>query len=313
MPLQAPTFPIDQPVMPEERQIGRGPSIDLLRRRLDGATHQWLIGPRRIGKTSVAKAALARLRADGVVALDVDMSKLTITTEQELAGEIARQAQAAHAGQPPVGRRLKRFGGRHAGTANRLGRTLADLGFSDEGDALAAVASLLAGADDGAPGLRNVLEALSLHARATGRRSAALIDEVHLLADIEGCESELARWARETDSPIVFLFAGSEESAVRALREHGRPLAAIGEELPLPDISTEDWLHGLRRRFEEAQVTIDGGGLLSIVEASDGHPRRTMLICARVSTAAAAAPGREATQALIELAIRDARGDRSWT
>jgi hypothetical protein len=310
--LQAPLFPIDQPVMPEERQIGRGPSIELLRNRLDAATHQWLIGPRRIGKTSVAKAALMRLRADGVVALDVDMSKLALTTEQELAGEIARQAQAAHAGEPPVGRRLKGFVGRHAGDANRLGKALADLGFSDEGDALAAVSSLLAGADDGAPGLGSVLEALALHAYATGRRTVTLIDEVHLLADVEGCEREVACWAREPDSPIVFILAGSEESAVRALRESGRPLAAVGEELALPDISTEDWLHGLHRRFDEAGVTIDGGCLLSIVEASGGHPRRTMLICARVNSAAASTPGREATEALVELAVRDARGDRSW-
>lgn len=311
--LQPPAFPVDQPVMPEDRQIGRGPSIDLLQQRLEEAAHQWLIGPRRIGKTSVAKAVLARLRADGVVALDVDMSKLGISSERELAGEIARQAQAAHAGVPQVGRRLTRFAGRHAGDAGRLGRTLEDLGFGNEGDALAAVAALLAGADDGSPGLGSVLEALALHARATDRRSVILIDEVHLLADIMGCEHEFARWAREPDIPIVFAFAGSEESAVRALREQRRPLALIGEELSLPDISTEDWLHGLRRRFREAEVTVADDQLLAIVEASDGHPRRTMLICARVHGSAAAAPNREATKVFVELAIRDAQGDRSWT
>jgi len=140
-----------------------------------------------------------------------------------------------------------------------------------------------------------------------------LIDEVHLLADVAGCEREIARWARDADTPIVFAFAGSEESAVRALREVGRPLAAIGEELALPDISTEDWLYGLRRRFVEAAVVVDGEQVLSIVEASDGHPRRTMLICAGVHSAAANAPGREATKALVELAIHDARDDHSWT
>jgi hypothetical protein len=110
--LQAPLFPIDQPVMPEDRQIGRGPSIDLLRWRLDEPAHQWLIGPRRIGKTSVAKAALTRLKADGVVALDIDMSKIGISSERELAGEIARQARAAHAGVPTASRRLTHLAGR---------------------------------------------------------------------------------------------------------------------------------------------------------------------------------------------------------
>jgi hypothetical protein len=71
--------------MPEDRQIGRASSIGMLSARIGDATHQWLIGPRRIGKTSVAKAALARLRTTGAVALDVDMSKLAITGEHELA------------------------------------------------------------------------------------------------------------------------------------------------------------------------------------------------------------------------------------
>ena len=100
----------------------------------------------------------------------------------------------------------------------------------------------MAGADDGSPGLANILEALALHARATERRSVILLDEVQLLAQIDGCEREFARWACELDVPIVFILAGSEESAVRALREPGQPLAPMGEEFSLPDISTEDWL-----------------------------------------------------------------------
>lgn len=113
--------------------------------------------------------------------------------------------------------------------------------------------------------------------------------------------------------PLVFIFAGSEESAVRTLRQSGRPLASIGAELMLPDISAEDWLRGLKQRFAEGNVKIEGNELLAIIEAADNHPRRTMLICARVQSSASAVPDREATSALVELAIRDARGDRSWT
>jgi hypothetical protein len=310
MSLQPPLFPIDQPVMPEDRQIGRVASIEMLSARIGDATHQWLIGPRRIGKTSVAKAALARLRAGSAVALDVDMSKLAITDEQGLAGELARQAQAAHAGVSSAGGRVKRLVRRHAAD---LGKAVTSLGYRDEGEALAAVSALLAGADDGAPGLGAVLDALALHAHATGIRSAVLLDEVHLLGGVDGCEREVARLARDADVPLVFVFAGSEESAVRALRETGRPLASIGAELALPDISSEDWMSGLGQRFAEGEITIGGSELYAIIDAADGHPRRTMLICARVQSSALAAPNHEATPAVVELAIRDARGDRSWT
>ena len=233
--------------MPEDRQIGRAASIEMLSARIgDGdATHQWLIGPRRIGKTSVAKAVLARLRTGGAVALDVDMSKLAITNEEGLAGELARQAQAAHAGVSSAGGRIKRL--------------------------------------------------------------------VRLLGGVDGCEREVARLARDADVPLVFIFAGSEESAVRALRETGRPLASIGAELTLPDISSEDWMSGLEQRFAEGEIAIGGSELYAIIDAADGHPRRTMLICARVQSSALAAPNHEATPTVVELAIRDARGGRSWT
>ncbi len=310
MTLQSPLFPIDQPVMPEDRQIGRQPSIDLLQHRVEGAVHQWLIGPRRIGKTSVAKAVLARLRAKDLVALDVDLSKIDIATPQGLAGEIARQAQAAHVGAQRARRRLLT---RQAPEAKRLGEALTSLGFKDEGEALAAVSALLAGADAGEPGLGGVLEALAVHARASGRRVFLLLDEVHLLAGLPHCEEELAAWARKADIPIVLILAGSEESAVRALRDSGRPLAPVGQEFHLPDIATEDWLHGLRRRFGEAAVVIADEQLFAVVEASDGHPRRTMLIAAYAHSAAVAQPDRTATAALVELAIQDARGDRAWT
>ena len=158
-----------------------------------------------------------------------------------------------------------------------------------------------------------MLDAVALHARATDTRSVVLVDEVQLLGGIDRCEREFARVARETDVPLVFVFAGSEESAVRALRQPGRPLASIGAEMMLPDISSEDWLLGLRQRFAEGNVKIGGKELLAIIDAADSHPRRTMLICARVQSSASAAPDREATSTLVELAIRDARGDRSWT
>ncbi len=280
---------------------------------MEAMTHQWIVGPRRIGKTSVAKAVLARRRKAGHVALDVDLSKLDLETPVDLAGEIARQAQAADVGaQSIASRRFRDLARRKTPQARRLGQALGHFGFEDGGQALEAVASILAGADDGSPGLSAVLEALSVHGHATGRYVAILLDEIHLLAGIPGSDREAARWCRDDACGVVFVFAGSEESAVRELREEGQPLASVGREFRLADIGSEDWLRGLRRRFEEIGVSIDDAELFAIVEASDGHPRRTMLIASYIHSKAVIAPDRTASSTLVELAIRDARKDRAW-
>jgi hypothetical protein len=312
VPLQAPLFPIDHPVMPEERQIGRASAIDDLERRIEGATHQWLIGPRRIGKTSVAKAALARRRAAGAVALDADLTKLKISGAEDLAGELARQARAAGVGVISPARRARRGAATVARQIAEIGRTVEDLGYQDESDAARGIAALLAGADDGQIGMRQLLDALIAHAVGSGRRVVVLLDEVHLVADLGDCEHELARAAREQDSPIVLVFAGSERSAVAALRSPPRPLAPVGQELHLPEITTAAWLPGLHERFTEAGIMIDRREILAIVEASDGHPRRTMLISNYVHTAATAERERTADQLLVGLAIRDAMADLAW-
>lgn len=311
--MQPVIFPIDQPVMPESRQIGRAPSIDRLERKLASPAHIWLIGERRIGKTSVAKAVFARSRRANLVALDVDLSRPGVDSPAALAGDIARQAQAAGAGTESAGRRILGFGRRESASVKGLGDALEELGFEGAGDALAASAALLAGGDDGSPGLERTLGALALHARATGRRVWILLDEVHLLARLAEAEKTVAHYCHQDGCPIVFLFSGSEESAVAALREPGRPLTAIGEEFVLPEIAWEDWMVGLATRFTEAGVSIGEQELYALLEASDGHPRRTMLVASRTHDSALAEPDRHADATLVELAIREARRDRSWT
>jgi hypothetical protein len=306
-------FPIDEPVMPEARQIGRGPSIDRLERKLTSPSHVWLIGKRRIGKTSVAKAVFARSRATGSLALEVDLSRPGINSARALAGDLARQAQAAGAGTESAAQRLGRRARKERKRVKDLGEILDDFGFGNAAGALSAASSLLAGADDGAPGLDRILQALALHAAATGRRVWVLLDEVHHLADLELGEQTISRWCREQGAPLIFLLSGSEESAIRALRTPGRPLAAIGADFELADIAPEDWVPGLRARFEEAGLTIATEELVAVIDASGGHPRRTMMIAARINDSASAQPDSHADSTLVGLAIREAERDRSWS
>jgi len=296
--------------MPEERQIGRLSSIDSLEARLLCVVHQWLIGERRIGKTSVARAVLERLRRRGCLALDVDLSKLGIVEPQDLAAEIAAQSLLAGGGNRAgsIGR-VRRLARSQRRSAGQLGGALKAIGLESEGSTLTAAAAILA---DGEPDLNGSLEALAHHARESGRNAFVLIDEVHMLARIPEADAHIARWCREPDSPIVFLFAGSEAAAVEALREPGRALAAIGNEFKLPAIGLEDWLGGLASRFAEAGVEIGRRELEAIVAASNGHPRRTMLIASNVRDLAGMQPRVAAIEVIVEIAIQTAQKDRAW-
>lgn len=122
----------------------------------------------------------------------------------------------------------------------------------------------------------------------------------------------MARWCHEPESPIVCVLAGSEESAARELREKGRPLTAIGEEFELPAIGHEDWVAGLQERFDQVGVGVERSELDTIVRASNGHPRRTMLIASRVHAAVGVDSDAIARATLVELAIGEAEADRSW-
>lgn len=234
--------------------------MDALQRRLEGVSHQWLIGERRIGKTSVAEAVLARLHKQGTVTLSVDLTRLGMITSDNLAREIAAQA----------------------------------------------------GDEEDRTDLDKALNRLAADARAAGRHSFVLLDEVQLIAKIPDADRHIGRWCRESDSPIVFIFAGSEETAVRELRKPGKPLTAVGSEFNLPEISPEDWRPALRDRFAEGGVQVSDRELDAIIAASGGHPRRTMLVAGNVYAIAAAQPDRVATPTLVELAIKDSEQDLSW-
>src|ERR1035438_1464538 len=62
------------PPLTELQQIGRGPTIEGLADRLRRGEVKKLFEPRRVGKTTVARGALRRFRADGGVDAEVNVA-----------------------------------------------------------------------------------------------------------------------------------------------------------------------------------------------------------------------------------------------
>src|ERR1700722_18039431 len=106
-------FPTDDPVEPD-LLIGRSSDVEDLASRLESGTHVVLAGPRRIGKSTVALAALSRIHADGLYIAHADLWDY-----EDLSSLTKALAQSIVANRGPVAKALDR--------ARESGRELRDL------------------------------------------------------------------------------------------------------------------------------------------------------------------------------------------
>ena len=73
-------FPTDEPV-PAASLVGRSVDVDELTNALANGLNRIMVRPRRTGKTSVALAAVAELRARGCYVASIDLFRLSGTAE----------------------------------------------------------------------------------------------------------------------------------------------------------------------------------------------------------------------------------------
>jgi type II secretory pathway predicted ATPase ExeA len=151
-----------------------------------------------------------------------------------------------------------------------------------------AVAQLLAGEQPpGIEALHQVLGALEHEAASHQRSVVVFIDEVQDLGDPDrwtvedglAVQQELERAMRQPGRLVTYAYAGSEETAMEHLFAAGKPLYREGERYVLPPIAPEAWLEGLTGRFAHDGRAITPDGIARILEASGGHPLRTMQVC----------------------------------
>jgi hypothetical protein len=285
--------------------------------------HTLLIDERRVGKTSVAWAVLDRVRARGDGwAIEVNLKRGPIASSAELAQQLAEQARAAGVG-------IERFRERVAGRL-REGAEIGGLpivkalgtlvGLEEVGQAsdLARAVDQSLAIDDAGADLRSVLHALVAASVAADVVLAVFVDEVQRLGTDWSNEDDglyvqeaLAELMEEHDGHVVLLLAGSERTALADLLADGRPMHHDGMRFDLSPIAREDWQHELPHRFEEVGLQIAPERIDQILEVTDGHPARTMRVCAHVRELAEDQPF-EITDVLVRRAIEIARKHPSW-
>lgn len=283
------------PPLTEAQQIGRAAAIDTLESRLRACEVVKMLEPRRVGKTSVARAALERIQETGGTVAYVNLAARA--GPEETAKDLADQLAGG------VSRTRRRVGGLLAGLRrDGVGEALGD----EPALALRVAGELLLG--DGIASPAVVIERAA--ARVEDRATAVLLDEAHALAKWpEPIRVALGSVLKDNKAAGVVL-ASSERSALERLTSPDGPLRYVGTRFDLPPIADEDWRAGLRERFAELDVPVASDALDLLLEQSEGHPYCTMLL-ARESARLGGGPG-EVSVAVVQAALLTVRRDEAW-
>jgi len=125
-------------------------------------------------------------------------------------------------------------------------------------------------------------------------------------------QRELERAMRQPGRLVTYAYAGSEETAMEKLFAPGMPLHHEGERYVLPPIAPEAWRHGLSERFSSDGRVITAAGINRILEATDGHPLRTMQVCRAALRTVRSQRLDQVAAAVIDDAIAQAKRHPSW-
>lgn len=285
------------PPLTEQQQIGRRPTIEDLAGRLRRGEVKKLYEARRVGKTTVARAALLRFRAAG--GIDAEVNLAIHRDPGDAASELASQLAAGMTGPEAARSTLRRLAG-------QLTPARRDLG--DDASTIIELVDGLLG--DGRSPARVLLNA-GQHAR---RRLAVFLDEAHVIGDWPAADQEALGAALRDVASLGVVIASSERRAFELLSGDGGPLQYVGDRFSLPPIADADWLSELAKRFARLGVPIVPAALDLLLESSGGHPYRTMLLARESAIAAIGGPGPggRCSETHVRAGLLLAKRDEAW-
>jgi hypothetical protein len=289
------------PPLTEQQQIGRHAARDSCQERLLEGSVLILMEPRRVGKTSFARAALARVAAAGGQTAEL---QLTSYPDPELAAtELARQLVGG----------LDRVVEPSRRSLDRLRGLSAPADAGGEAPLLADLAKALLGDARGFPAV--FAHAID-HLPADGH-GAVLLDEAHVIAQWPKPLQDALCLLLRANSRLGVVIASSETRALNELVGPGGALQYAGYRFPLPAIDPGDWRTGLRERFVLLGLSAQDELLDRLIELAGAHPYRTMRLAQETARVARSLPSTAAPAPVgngdLEAALLTVRSDPAWT
>jgi hypothetical protein len=254
-------FRFSEPV-PVDELLDRDEEASLLLERAKSGNNSRLVAPRRYGKTSLLTRLVRDARRAGWVAVYVDFfGVLTLD-------DIARRIERAYSTELQ-GPAATWFAG-----VRRMLRPTLRLG----GGPIPAGVEVAVDPQAEPPLLERLALPAKLHAR-DGTRTLVVFDEFQdILATKERADAVIRSEVQHHGDAARYVFAGSHVGMMRELFSDRRR-AFFGQAGPvdLPPLRAEDVAEYVADRFEATGKKV-GAGLGPLLDASRGHPQRTMLL-----------------------------------
>ena len=257
-------FVYSRPISPEEI-IDRDEETRALLRNAVGGHFVRLFAPRKYGKTSLLKRALADGENEGLVPVLVDLYGVVSMADVAVRFERAYSRQLKGAVRSRIEDFLQRTG---------LGLSLGAFGISAR--------LQLEPKTDPLPALHALLDLPLRLDESGGFRAYIALDEFQDVHKVPSLDAILRSHIQFQGEVASYVFAGSEPGLMKQLFEHkDRPLYGSAVPLRLGRLRDADIADYVAERFRQTGRDV-GEALNPLLGAAKGHPQRAMLLAHRL-------------------------------
>ncbi len=239
-----------------------------LQRAVENGEKLFVYSERRLGKTSLVRAALDRLSRKRFVAVYVDL--WATDSEVSFAATTAKAISQAVASTAT----------KMMETAKSLfTRLIPAMTVDDEGKPTISFGTTVSRKAD--IELEEVLQAPAAIAARENRRVAVVFDEIQRILEYDSdlVERKL-RSVIQHQAEVCYLFLGSRKHLVQQMfLDKSRPLYRSAGHYPLGSIAAEHWIDFIRERFLDADKRIDEATIRAVCSLTQGHPFYTQHLC----------------------------------
>lgn len=224
-----------------------------------------LIAPRRYGKSSLVKAALSRVLAEGVLVVEVDL--MTTPTKERFAAKLAKSVHDDVASSLMKAKEAPRF-------VQSL-RVVPAVTFDLDGSVRFSF-SASRGAEDIDATIERLLELPAELAAERKRQLVMFFDEFQEVTALDPHLPALMRSIFQTQRDVAHLYAGSKRDTMLTLfTDRNEPFFRSAKTLEIGAIPLPLFAAFIKAQFDRTNRDVSDEAIDRLLAVTDGHPHAT--------------------------------------